>query len=168
MRLNEDFYTQDALLVASNLIGKLLVRKLPTSEIIKKRITETEAYLDHTDTASHARFGKTERNKIMYQQGGYSYVYLCYGIHYLFNVVSGIENSAQAVLIRGVEGFNGPGKMTKIMRIDKNLNGVNLMISDQIWIEDDGYKAKCKTTKRIGIDYATDEYRNKKWRFIME
>ena len=167
MKLEKQFYERDALIIAPELIGKLLVRKLDNGEIIKKRILEVEVYLGEEDTASHARFGKTQRNKIMYEEGGISYVYLCYGIHYLFNVVTGHKDSAQAILIRSVEEYSGPGRLTKAMQIDKNLNYESLINSDKIWIENDGYDAKYKIEKRVGIDYATPQYRNKKWRYIL-
>ena len=103
----------------------------------------------------------------MYHQGGVAYVYLCYGIHSLLNVVSGPENFPEAVLIRGVEGYEGPGKLTKALKIDRSLNGEDLIVSENLWIEDDGYKAEYKTDKRVGIDYATEEYKNILWRYIM-
>jgi DNA-3-methyladenine glycosylase len=167
-RLDLDFYLQDALVVAPALLGKLLVRKTKKGKIIKLRITETEIYRGEEDTACHARFGKTKRNAPLYMRGGYTYVYLCYGIHYLFNVVTGKENEPQAVLIRGVEGFAGPGKLTKAMEIDKSINKVNLTTSKDIWIEDDGFKANYETSKRIGIDYATEPYKSIEWRFVIK
>jgi len=166
-KLNKKFYTQDALKVAPQLIGKLLVRKLENGEIIKYRITEVESYCGEEDTACHARVGKTNRTAIMYEQGGLAYIYLCYGMHHMINVVTGEKDKPQAVLIRGVEGLNGPGKLTKAMNIGKELNGTSFVTSDKIWIEDDGYIAKYKTDKRVGIDYATEKYRNIEWRYIM-
>ncbi len=167
MKLDIDFYTQDVLEVAPKLVGKLLVRKLKDGQVLKFRITETEIYMGEEDTACHARFGKTERTKTLYEQGGRAYVYLCYGIHYLFNVVTGPKDYPQAVLIRGVEGYEGPGKLTKVLKIDGKFNGHDLINSNELWIEDDGFKPKIKKAKRVGIDYATKEYRNKLWRFIM-
>jgi DNA-3-methyladenine glycosylase len=134
--------------------------------IVKKvRITETEAYFGESDTACHARRGKTPRTEIMYRRGGYAYIYLCYGIHHLLNIVSGPEGNPEAALIRGGIGYNGPGKLTKGMRITTGLNGEDLSVSDRLWLEDDGFIAQIKETKRIGIEYATEEYRNKLWRF---
>jgi len=165
MKLNQEFYLQDAITVAKGLIGKLLVRELENGKIIKHRITETEAYYGEDDSASHAKNGRTPRNTIMYARGGYTYIYLCYGIHYLLNIVTGQKNHPQAVLIRGVEGYHGPGKLTKEMKIDLQLNHLDLLSSDRIWIEDDGYLVKYKANKRIGISYATKADQNKKWRF---
>ncbi|MDD2377637.1 MAG: DNA-3-methyladenine glycosylase [Bacilli bacterium] len=168
MKLDMNFYSQSALEVAPQLIGKLLVRKLDDGTIIKYRITETEIYYGEEDSACHARFGKTNRSKILYEQGGISYVYLCYGIHYLFNVVTGPKDHPEAVLIRTVEGYNGPGKLAKALAITKELNGIDLSTSDKLWIEDDNYKASYIADKRVGIDYATDHYKNIKWRYILK
>lgn len=167
-RLKLNFYKQDALVVAPSLLGKILVRKLNDGRILRYHITETEAYRGEEDTACHARVGKTKRTCTLYEEGGTAYIYLCYGIHYLFNIVTGNKDEPQAVLIRGIEGYNGPGKVTKIMQIDNTLNGVNLVNSDEIWVEDDGYKPAYKTTKRIGIDYATEPYKSIEWRFIIK
>ncbi len=152
--------------MAPVLLGKLLCRKI-NNEIIKLRITETEIYFGETDSACHASKGKTKRTETLYEAGGITYVYLCYGIHHLINVVSGKKGFPEACLIRGVEGYNGPGKLTKAMQIDRSLNGVDLRTSNEIWLEDDGYKPEFVTSKRIGIDYATEEDRNRHWRFNM-
>ncbi len=166
MKLKKTFYTQDVLIVAPSLIGKLLCRKLPNKEILKYRIIETEAYKGEQDTACHAHKGKTLRTEVMYHNGGCAYIYFVYGMHYLLNVVTGKENEPQAVLIRSVEGFNGPAKLTKAMQIDKSLNGADLL-ANQLWIEDDGFIAKLKASKRIGIDYACDIYKNIEWRWTI-
>lgn len=167
MRLTEDFYKQHATELAPLLLGKLICCQIG-NKVIKCRITETECYFGENDTACHAHKGKTERTKIMYERGGKAYVYLCYGIHSLFNVVTGEKDFPEAVLIRGVEGFTGPGKLTKHLQIDCRLNGENLITSDKLWLEDDGFEVKYKADKRVGIDYATEEYRNILWRFILE
>jgi DNA-3-methyladenine glycosylase len=167
-KLDSKFYTQDVLVVAPALIGKILVRKLEDGTILRYRITETEAYRGEEDSACHARAGKTDRTSILYEKGGHSYVYLCYGLHYLFNVVTGDKEIPQAVLIRGIEGFNGPSKLTKAMQIDKSLNKEDLTKSSSLWIEDDGYKGEYITDKRVGIDYATEPYKSIEWRFIMK
>lgn len=165
MRINPELYKLNALELAPKLLGMKLCRQTE-NKIIKLRITETEAYLGENDTACHAHKGKTERTKILYKSGGIAYIYLCYGIHNLLNIVTGEENFPQAVLIRGIENFDGPGKLTKALNIDRNLNGENLIMSDKLWLEDDGYSFTFKATKRIGIDYATPEYRDKLWRFV--
>ncbi|MDD4282232.1 MAG: DNA-3-methyladenine glycosylase [Bacilli bacterium] len=167
-KLKLDFYLQDALDVGPQLIGKLLVRKLNDGTIFKQRITETEVYRGEEDSACHARFGKTKRSSPLYESGGITYVYLCYGIHYLFNVVTGKKDEPQAVLIRTVEDYNGPGKLTKALHINKELNEIDLSSSNEIWIEDDGFKAEYMTNKRVGIDYADDYYKFINWRFILK
>lgn len=171
MRQILSYYSKRAPELAPSLIGKLLCRKISDENggehIIKLRITETECYFGEDDTACHAHKGKTARTATMYLRGGFAYVYLCYGIHSMLNIVSGPEGFPEAVLIRGVEGYNGPGKLTKALSIGCSLNGEDLITSSELWIEDDGYKAEYKAGKRIGIDYATDEYKNIFWRFTM-
>lgn len=166
-KLGEEFYIKNCTETAPLLLGKFLCRNI-NGEIIKSKITETECYFGESDTACHAHKGKTERTKTLYQQGGVAYVYLCYGIHFLFNVVTGPENMPQAILIRAVENYNGPGKLTKYLQITKTLNEENLITSEKIWIEDSGEIPKYKSYPRIGIDYATEEYKNKLWRFKLE
>ena len=164
-RLTEKFYRQPALESAPQLLGKLLCRNLGGS-VLKLRITEVEAYCGEEDTACHARHGRTERSKILYEPGGVAYVYLCYGIHNLLNVVTGEADHPEAVLIRGVEGYNGPGKLTKFLAIDRMLNGKDIITSNKLWLEDDGYTPEYTTAPRVGIDYACEKYRNIEWRFI--
>ena len=163
-RLSAGDYRKDAITLAPRLLGKLLCRKIGR-KILKLRITETEAYYGEDDTACHAHKGKTERTRIMYEDGGHAYIYLCYGVHWLFNVVTGKRDFPEAVLIRGVEGFEGPGKLTKQLQIDKSLNGENLAESKRLWIEDDGRRPAFTAAKRIGIDYASEQDKNRLWRF---
>ena len=156
--------------MAPSLIGKLLCRKIydeSGEHIVKLRITETECYFGEEDTACHAHRGRTGRTETMYLKGGVAYVYLCYGIHSLINVVSGPKDFPEAVLLRGIEGYYGPGRLTKALCIDRSLNGISFITSDEIWIEDDGTKVEYTSGKRIGIDYATEEYRNVLWRFTL-
>jgi len=103
----------------------------------------------------------------MYEPGGLAYIYLCYGIHNLLNVVAAGEGEPQAVLIRGVEGHTGPGRLTKAMHIDRDLNRVSLIISDELWLEDDGTQLKYTTTPRIGINYAAERDILRPWRFVV-
>lgn len=163
-KLTKKFYTQSAIELAPLLLGKYLCRKID-GELLKLRITETECYYGFDDTASHASSSKTERNAIMFDEGGKAYIYLCYGIHNMFNVVTGVKNHPEAVLIRGVEGYNGPGKLTKAMKIDIALNKADLITSDKIWLED-GQALPYTSAKRIGIDYAEEKDRERLWRFI--
>ena len=112
MRLNSDFFHRPCLEVAEALVGKVLVcgdKKL--------RISETEAYCGESDTACHAHKGRTKRTEVLYAEAGTIYVYLCYGIHWLLNIVTGEENEPEAVLIRACCEAAGPGKLTKALGI---------------------------------------------------
>ncbi len=165
MRITDrDFFTQDGHELAQRLIGKYICRHID-GEIVRLPITETECYLGTEDTACHAHKGRTQRTKIMWQQGGVCYVYLCYGIHNMLNFISGEADSPQGVLIRGAGRYNGPGKLTKALKIDRSLNGENLLISDKIWLEY-GETLRYTATPRIGIDYADEKDRNALWRFV--
>jgi len=166
MRLTQDFYKQSADHLAPLLLGKLLCRRIE-GDIIRLSITETEAYVGESDTACHARRGRTKRTDVMYEAGGVSYVYLCYGIHHLLNVVTGRADEPEAVLIRSVEGITGPGRLTKALQIDMSLNRQDLTSSDVLWLED-GVQLPYITTSRIGIDYADEEDRLRHWRFVAE
>ena len=168
MILGRDYFASDAKTLAPDLIGKLLCRRTENG-IIKARITETECYFGEEDTACHAHKGKTERTKTMYEVGGITYVYLCYGIHSLLNIVTGCEGHPEAVLIRGVEGANGPGKATKMLWISLSDNALPLTEESGIWIEDDGEKKpRIARLTRVGIDYASKKDRERKWRFLIK
>ena len=167
-RLSAADYALDAVTAAKLLLGKWLCRRLQDGSVLKARIVETEAYCGENDTACHAHCGKTERNAPMYEAGGIVYIYLCYGMHNLLNVVTGPKDYPEAVLIRGVEGAIGPGRVTKFLHIDRTLNRESLATSRQLWIEDDGTKPpRFKSTPRIGIAYATKRDQNRKWRFVI-
>lgn len=186
MVLDRDFYLNpDVVGVARNLIGKVLATEIDglfTTGII----VETEAYQGANDKASHAWGGKiTPRNRIMYMQGGVAYVYLCYGIHSLFNVVTNVEGIPHAVLIRGIvplDGLQGmlkrignqsltrnagigPGRVSRLLGIHYSHSGIPLTDSEvagsemKIWIEDRNLliENEIQVTKRIGVDYAGDD-----------
>ena len=163
--LDKEFFGRPATELAPLLIGKLLCGNVENN-IEKRRITETECYFGEEDTACHARRGRTERTKVMYEAGGVSYIYLCYGIHYLLNIVTGEKGHPEAVLIRGVESAPGPGLVTKALFIDKSLNGKELCPSNGLWIEDDGFKADFTAGKRVGISYASQQDQDRLWRFM--
>ena len=183
-RLQRDFYRNDDVVsLAKSLLGKGLVTRIggiTTSGII----TETEAYAGVTDRASHAWGGRfTERTRTMYEDGGTAYVYLCYGIHFLFNVVTHGAGTPHAVLIRGVfplEGADamirrktsgrwdplrsgsGPGNVSKCLGIDLSLNRTDLCTSDTIWIENRDYRIPehmIGCGPRIGVEYAGEDAR---------
>jgi 3-methyladenine DNA glycosylase Mpg/broad specificity phosphatase PhoE len=164
-KLTKEFYGQRADILAPLLLGKIVVRKTHNGDVLRSRITETECYLGESDTACHTHKGKTARTEVLYRAGGVAYVYLCYGMHSLFNVVSGRENHPEAVLIRGVQGTSGPGRVTKMLNIDRGLNAVDLC-GGTLWLEDDGFCPEYTAHKRVGIDYASEEDRDRLWRFI--
>lgn len=148
---------------AEALIGKLLVRRLPDGSELRARITETEAYFWETDTACHARFGRTKRSEVLYHPAGTIYVYLCYGVHWMLNLVTGPADDPQAVLIRGVEGVSGPGRVTKHLQIDGSLNDTAL--GPDLRLEDDGTHPPVGRSERVGIGYASQEDQARLWRF---
>ena len=168
--LQTDFFTRDVLEVAPELLGKYLVRKFDDGRIEKFLITETEAYRGKEDLACHANKGRTPRTEIMFHDGGKIYVYLIYGMYWMLNFVTSTKDIPQAVLIRGIEGFDGPGKLTKKLCIDKSFYGEEIISNSRLWIEKANDKAEIefKTTPRIGIDYAGEIYKNKLWRFILD
>ena len=188
MRIERKFYMRDAVTVGKDILGKIIVKKTADGRIMSGRITEVEAYMGITDKASHSYGGRrTKRTEVMYKEGGYSYVFLIYGMYECFNVTVGREGDPQAVLIRGVEPLenknlmwekrkvkkekdisNGPGKLTKALGITREDNGADLVASENLWLEDDGYKVKdIVETTRIGIDYA-EEDALKPWRFYIK
>jgi len=167
MRLRKEFFERDVLEVAPELLGKYMVRDFG-SNISKYLITEIEAYRGEEDKACHVSKGRTARTEIMYGQGGLLYVYLIYGIHWLLNIVTAVNDVPQAILVRAIGEINGPGRVSKLLKIDKSFYGEDVCKSGRIWIEDSKINSKFRTDKRIGIDYAGDYWKNKKWRFILE
>ncbi|MEZ5007054.1 MAG: DNA-3-methyladenine glycosylase [Chitinophagales bacterium] len=185
-KLDKTFYIKDDVVgIAQKLLGKVLFTNI-NGRLTAGIISETEAY--HEDEkACHAYNRKrTQRTELLFAEGGKAYVYLCYGIHHLFNVVTGPENIAQAVLIRGVIPYNGvevmlarrrmdkikpnlssgPGTLSKALGITTELNYTDLQ-SDLIWIEDTGIKvpaSEIAATPRIGVDYAGEDAKLP-WRF---
>ena len=166
LKLSRDFYLQDALSAAKAICGKILCVCQKDGTIARRRITETECYLGEEDTACHAHHGRTQRTAVMYNEGGLAYVYLCYGMHNMLNIVTGPEGHPQAVLIRAVEGISGPGRLTKAMGIDRTLNAVSFVDSNLIWLETDALEPSLKATPRIGISYASEEDQARLWRFV--
>ncbi len=161
------FQNNDALFVAENLLGKTLVRDFGNGETICSKIIETEAYFGEEDLACHASKGRTPRTEIMFRDGGKVYVYLIYGMYWMLNFVTGEKNHPQAILIRGIENCIGPGRVGRLLQLDKSFYGEDLSISNRLWIEDSQAKGKIITTPRIGIDYAGEIWKNKPWRFVL-
>ena len=131
------------------------------------RISETEACCGESDTACHAHKGRTPRTEVLYADAGTIYVYLCYGIHWLLNIVTGEKEDPQAVLIRACVDANGPGKLTKALGITGELNRKSILETQDFWIEDDGKHYEILTDKRVGIGYAAQEDQDRLWRFKM-
>lgn len=178
LKLGKDFYCRkDVVQISKELIGKFIFTKLDGNKLTGGIIVETEAYAGAIDKASHA-FGykRTKRTEIMFHEGGVAYVYLCYGIHALFNIVTNTEGIPDAVLIRAiqpVEGINimlarrnkkkldrsvagGPGALSQALGINCSHNGIPLF-QNKIWIAEKGNNIDKKSiiaSKRVGVDYA--------------
>lgn len=180
MKLKTEFYIRtDVVQIARELLGKILVTNIQ-GRLCEAIITETEAYAGVTDKASHAYGGRlTARTSTMYLRGGHAYVYLCYGIHHLFNVVTNVEGVPDAVLIRGVEPITGiqlmierrghqelktaltqgPGALSLAMGIQTIHSGL-LLTDKTIWINDAGQKIAEQdiiASPRVGVGYAEED-----------
>jgi len=184
MKLPENFYSRPVIDVATDLIGKVLVRQVGRTRMAGI-IVETEAYDGPHDLACHASKGKTPRTSVMFGPPGLAYVYMIYGVYNCLNVVTGRTGYPAAVLIRAIEPLDGiqamkrsrpkakrdidiasgPGKLCQAMSIDRNLNAVSLR-GEILWIENhDMDRGPVAAGPRIGVDYA-GEYRDKPWRFF--
>ena len=166
-RLLRQFFVRDVLDVAPALPGKNLVIRLPGGNYGRFTITEVEAYRGTEDRACHASKGRTSRTEVMFLDGGRLYVYLIYGMYWMLNIVTGGINDPQAVLIRGADKYNGPGKLSKLIGIDKSYYGEDITSSERIWIEDTGAFPVIKTASRIGIDYAGEYWKTRPWRYYL-
>lgn len=165
------FFEQDAIDVATGLLGAMLLRHDANGSYRWGRITETEAYLGEHDMASHARFGRTKRTEVMYGAPGRSYVYLIYGMYHMLNVVAAPVGQPQAVLIRAIEPLggvertvDGPGKLTRALEIDMSFNGLPLSAAP-LSIHPGRTCPEPIVTPRVGIDYA-GEWRDAPLRFL--
>ncbi len=167
--LSAKFFDRSSVVVARELLGKYLVRRY-RGRTTALMITEAEAYEGPRDKASHAYRGRTERNAVMFEGAGRWYVYFIYGMYWMLNVVAGPHGYPAAVLIRGVEGAPGPGRLTKALRIDKGLNGRTAGRASGLWIEDRGVKvprSRIVRTPRVGVAYA-GEWAAKPYRFFIK
>lgn len=191
--LGREFYDRDSIIVAKELLGKVLVHEMDGQRISAK-IVETEAYMGVEDKAAHSYGGRrTPRVEVMYGGPGFSYVFFVYGMYYCFNIVTREEGNPQAVLIRAAEPMegldrmaqnrfrkpwqqltksqingltNGPGKLCGALAIDRSLNGEDLC-GRTLYVEENHEKLSIISTKRVGIDYA-GEAKDYPWRFYIE
>lgn len=186
-KIPRSFYQrEDVVQIARDLLGKNLVTEIEGIRTSAK-IVETEAYKGSTDRACHAfNYRKTKRTEVMFEAGGVAYVYLCYGIHHLFNIITNTEGEPDAVLIRAAEPLEGveemlvrremselksrltagPGSLSRALGIRKEMTGIDLS-DDKIWLEDHGETIDSKliiASPRVGIDYAGEDAKLP-WRF---
>ncbi|WP_299581822.1 DNA-3-methyladenine glycosylase [uncultured Sunxiuqinia sp.] len=164
-RLPAGFFQRDTPQVARELVGKTLVRAFGDGAVCRYRITETEAYCGQEDLACHTSKGRTRRTEVMFQPGGLVYVYLIYGLYWLLNVVTDQEGQGSAVLIRGLEGFDGPGRVGRELQLDRSFYGEDLDTSARLWVEDAPHEVTVTALPRIGIQYAGEPWVSKPWRF---
>ena len=191
--LTPRFFEQSTLTVARNLLGKYLVRRLPSGKKISAMITDVEVYDGFRDRASHAHKGKTKRNFVMFGPAGVWYVYFTYGIHWLLNAVCGKKGYPAAILIRSVAVsggeapkikshwsarspavkyilLQGPARVTKFFKIDGRFNNKKADKKTKLWIENRGIKINTKSTEclpRIGVTYAGKIWATKPYRLTL-
>ncbi len=166
-RLTAEFFIRDVLDVAPGLLGKILVRKFDDGTIGRFIITETEAYRGIEDKACHASKGRTSRTGVMFREGGLIYVYFVYGMYWMLNMVTGREGDASAVLIRGLDDIHGPGRVGRVLQLDRSFYGENLFTSNRLWVEDHPTSGSVTTHPRIGIQYAGEPWITMPWRFVL-
>ncbi len=166
-RLKRAFYQRDVLEVAPELLGQHLVRMGPDGLRSTFTITETEAYRGQEDMACHASKGRTARTEVMFGEGGHLYMYLIYGMYWMMNVVTGPAELPQAVLFRGVREADGPGKLTRLLDVNRGFYNEDLVNSDRLWIEESGAIPEYSTSPRVNIDYADEPWKSQPWRFLM-
>jgi DNA-3-methyladenine glycosylase len=150
------FFDRPADRVARDLLGARLVVRGPEGRVSRHDVFETEAYLGAHDLACHGSKGMTKRTAVMFGPAGHWYVYLCYGMHWMLNVVTSAEGVPAAVLIRGAGAFQGPGRVTRGLGIDKAVNGLAAVRATGLWFEAGAPVAprRIRRTPRIGVGYA--------------
>ncbi len=178
LRLSLDFYTRDDVVqVAKELVGKYVFTALDGC-VTGGKIVETEAYSGRSDKACHAYHKRTKRTEVMYQAGGVAYVYLCYGIHHMFNIVTNRQGLADAVLVRAIQPLvgleaiierrggdkkyaltRGPGSMGQALGFHKSQSGTSLVDSNEMWLAEDptAIAPELMTDRRVGVDYAQED-----------
>lgn len=166
--LPADFFDRPADRVARQLLGKDLVARTD-DDVVRLPVTEVEAYLGSHDLACHGSRGMTRRNATMFGPAGCWYVYLCYGMHWMLNIVTGKPGEPAAVLLRGAGKVSGPGRLTKALGIDRSLDGAAATKASGVWFEQSGTTisaGRIQRTPRIGIGYA-GEWVEKPLRFLL-
>lgn len=164
--LKKNFFDRDVKIVARDLLGCGLCVRSRQGQIKRQVISETEAYDGEKDLACHASRGRTARNEVMYGPSGYCYVYLCYGVHWLLNVVTGSMGYPAAVLIRGSQEIEGPGRLTKSLGVDGSFNGSKLSKRNRLWIEPkEARVTHIRSGPRVGVDYAGEHWAKVPYRF---
>jgi DNA-3-methyladenine glycosylase len=164
------WHSPDTVAHARSLLGKFLVRRFEDGRLESQIITDVEAYDGPEDLACHASKGRTPRTEVMFAPAGIWYVYLCYGMHELLNLVTGPRDYPAAILIRGLQHVTGPGRLTKALGITRAFNGTPASRLSGLWIEDRGLvipSATIKATARIGVGYAGPVWSQKLWRFVL-
>ncbi len=166
--LQPSFFSRPAANVARQMLGVILVRR-QNGEEHRYVVTETEAYEGEHDLACHSSKGRTARTEVMFGPAGRLYVYRVYGLHWMLNVVTGGFDEGAAVLIRGVEGVNGPGRVAALLAIDASLTGMQAVPNTGLWFEDapGAKKLRVLRTPRIGVGYAGPVWAPKKLRFVV-
>jgi DNA-3-methyladenine glycosylase len=165
----QSFFDRPAAKVARELLGKKLVRQVEKTQTAIM-VTETEAYEGVHDLASHSSKGRTARTEVMFGPAGRFYIYRIYGLHWMLNIVTGEVGDASAVLIRGVAGISGPGRVAAAMRIDASLHGREATPETGLWFAnpiENTKKQRIRSTPRIGVDYAGPIWAPKRLRFVI-
>ena len=165
-----EFFSRPAEEVALALLGKFLVRRVGR-RVIAAMIEEVEIYAGPRDRASHAARGRTKRNEPMFKTGGRWYVYLVYGLHELLNIVTGPADYPAAVLIRGVAGARGPGRVSRLFGISRvSHNDQPATRASGLYIVDRGFQPpqrQIKKLSRVGVAYAGPYWSRRRWRFVL-